>query len=269
MISEEIADSNHQPSARPLDGRTVLVTRPAHQNHDLKELLEALGADIWLLPVVEIVPIESKEIEKQSANLADYDWIIFTSANGVAAFAGALDDLKLGRAVQPKIAAIGPATAARLEALDLTVSAMPSEYISDAIPAVLGDLANKKILIPRAREARREIIEVLSSSGAEVIELPVYFARPTQDPAVLRFLSQKIEEKVAPDFITLTSSSSVRFLKELLQGSGGEHWLEVSRLSCIGPITAKTVSELGFTPKVVAKEYTASGLVEAIRRHCD
>jgi len=267
MISEAITDNNTEISDRPLDGRTVLVTRPAHQSQSVAELLENLGAKIWLLPVVEIVPIESSEIKEQSSNLADYDWIIFTSANGVAAFTGALKGLE--RSLKPKIAAIGPATAASLEALDLTVSAVPSEYISDAIPAALGDLAGKRILIPRAREARRDIIESLSSAGAEVTELPVYFARPNKDPEVLGFLNKKIEQKVVPDFITLTSSSSVRFLKEMLQGSGGEHWLKLSRLSCIGPITAKTVSDLGFTPTVIAKEYTASGLVEAIRRYCN
>jgi len=260
MINQESSSSNF--TSLPLAGKSVLVTRPAHQSRDFADSLSKLGAEVWLVPVVEVVPIAVDN----SVNLADYDWLIFTSVNGVAAFSEKLKEHQKTSQRFPKLAAIGPATAASLQSSGYAVQAVPDEFISDAIPETLGNIDGTKILIPRAREARKEIITLLEERGAEVRELPVYFSRVNQDQVILDFLQSKVVENRQPDFITLTSSSTVRFLKELLVKFDAESWLKNSTLCCIGPITAGTVSKLGYQPTVVASEYTITGLIEAIRQ---
>lgn len=240
--------------ARPLFGRRILVTRSREQASDLVAQLEALGAEAIEFPVIRIEPLAWEE------DVAGYDWLIFTSANGVISFFDRLRALgKDVRAIGPaKLAAIGPATAAELEARGLRVDFVPTQFVAEkVIEQFPEDPAGKRILIPRAREAREVLPEQLTARGATVRVLPVYETLP--DAGAADEIRARLREGTI-DLITFTSSSTVR---NFVQAVGAEAAQAVTTAS-IGPITADTARELGLLPTIVAEEHTIAGLVQAV-----
>ncbi|RYG23858.1 uroporphyrinogen-III synthase [bacterium] len=243
----------------PLAGLTILVTRPAHQAAGLAEPLEALGATVYSLPAIAIEPPE--DLEALDAVLYDwdrFDWVIFTSVNGVNAVRDRMDALGLNRKAQGRteIAAVGPSTAQAVRDAFREPAAMPEKYVSDEIADALGDVRGKWVLLPRADIARREVVDRLNALGALTEEVVAYrIVRPTDDAP--------LPEQV-PDVITLTSSSSVHGTRDALAARGKESWMRESRLACIGPITAATARDLGYEVALMAEEHSIPGLVDAI-----
>jgi uroporphyrinogen-III synthase len=245
----------------PLEGKRIVITRPSHQSAPLIERLRTLGAVPIAFPTIRIAAqTENEALGRAIAGLEGYDWLIFTSRNGVEVFwehfeqAGADAQRLRGR----RIAAIGPATAAALADRNTPVELVPPEYVAESILDVIGDVRGLRILLPRAEIARPVLAEELARRGAQVDEIPVYQTLPGQPDA------QAWEQlRAGVDVITFTSSSTVRSFIELT-GAEAHHLLSGAVLACIGPITAGTLREYGYSPRVVAQEFTTEGLVRAL-----
>jgi uroporphyrinogen III methyltransferase/synthase len=240
----------------PLFGQTVAVTRTREQAETLAARLAALGARVVEVPTIEIQPPSDwKPLDNAIARLESFDWLIFTSANGVRFFTQRLDassrDL---RAVRARICAIGPATAAALAALHLKVDLVPPRYVAESLVAAFEKIPieGARILMPRAAVARDLIPAELEKRGARVTVVEAYRTVPApearwpQDPPV--------------NWITFTSSSTVENFHALY----GAERLNGVRLASIGPITSATARRLGLQVTVEAAEHTIDGLVEAI-----
>lgn len=246
----------------PLAGKRVVVTRAATQAAALLRRLCELGAEAIELPAIEIQPPEDwMELDAAIARLHEYDWIVFTSANGVRFFLERLDASPLdARAIQAAICAIGPATRKALEAAHLKPDLVPSEYVAESIVSALSaaDLTDRQILLPRAAGARDFLPEQLRQRGALVDVVEAYRTIP---PADLPEAARKVFGAGArPDWVTFTSSSTVRHLVEAI----GVEALRGVRVASIGPITSATVRRYGLEVAAEARVYTAEGLVEAI-----
>ncbi|MEO8097005.1 MAG: uroporphyrinogen-III C-methyltransferase [Acidobacteriota bacterium] len=246
----------------PLFGQRIIVTRDRRQSRDLAEPLEELGAEVIALPVIEICPpVDRAPLDRAIANLHQYDWLIFTSANGVRSFVSALDASPVDlRKLKAKIAAIGPATRAAVEALHLKVDRMPAEYVAESLLEAFAaeDLAGQRILLPRAAVARDIVPLELANRGASVDVVEAYRTEVPQGA------SDRAHDVLAPrpDWITFTSSSTVRNFVAV----AGVAALTGVRIASIGPITSATARELGLAVDVQAAPHTIAGLVEAIQK---
>lgn len=244
----------------PLFGEKIIVTRGRRQSSMLAEPLEALGAEILFVPVIEIAAAaEKSSLEQAIARLDTYDWLIFTSVNGVRHFVEALDRSPVDlRALKAKLCAIGPATRAAFEQLHLRVDVMPAEYVAESLLEALAneDLAGKRVLLPRAAVARDLVPVVLRERGAHVDVVEAY---RTMIPANA---AQHARDALArkPDWITFTSSSTAKNFVALV----GREALQGIKVASIGPITSATARELGLTVDVEANPHTIEGLVDAI-----
>ncbi|MGD9316779.1 MAG: uroporphyrinogen-III C-methyltransferase [Anaerolineae bacterium] len=252
---------------RPLYGQRVLVTRTRQQASALSVRLRALGAEAIELPTISIsTPDDRAPLDRAIAEVSSYDWIIFTSVNGVGHFWEQLTGARLdARALHGvKLAAIGPATAARLEECGLRADYIPDEYVAEAVAAGLGNVRGQRILLPRADIARPTLADLLRQGGATIVEVAAYRTlRPRVDADELRRLLARVT------VATFTSSSTVRNLATMAQDAGLEltRALAQATIACIGPITAATARELGLHVDVVAEAYTIDGLVEALLHH--
>ncbi|HEX2348827.1 MAG TPA: uroporphyrinogen-III synthase [Ktedonobacterales bacterium] len=265
------AASDERPAddALPLAGRRIAITRPREQADALARQLEALGARVTLLAAIRIAPIEdSAPLDAAIAQLGSYDWLVFTSVNGVAAFTERLaaTDHTWDERGLAQVAAIGPATAAALERAGVPVALMPDEYVAEGILDGLGMVAGQRLLLARADIARRTLAEGLRLRGAEVDEVAAYrtIPQPVAPELIERILGDERGERV--DAITFTSSSTALGLLQGLAATGREpvEALRGVALAAIGPITAATLREHGLEPAVVAREYTIPGLTTAL-----
>ena len=250
---------------RPLSGKRVLVTRSREQASVLAELLREQGAEPVEAPVLEIVPPESfDEMDRAIGQLENYDWVVFTSANGVKLFVDRL--MSTGHDVRAfgsaRLAAIGPATAQELRDRFLNVDFVPSEYVAEDVAAGLVGLgvSGKRVLLPRADLARDVLKVEMEKSGAMVDAVVCYRTVPARED-LSRLASELAQGRI--DVVTLASSSTARNLVSGL-GEGALQLLSRPIIACIGPITAATAGELGLRVDVVAPEHTMPGLVEAI-----
>ena len=244
----------------PLFGQRIVVTRDSRQATDLAEPLEALGAEALLLPVIEIQPAaDPLPLDRAIAQLETYDWLIFTSANGVRYFTDRLDRSRRDlRALRAKICGIGPATSAAIEALHLKVDRMPEEYVAESLLESLSgeDLAGKRVLLPRAAVARDIVPAELRNRGATVDVVEAY--RTTLPEGLFDDAREILARK--PHWITFTSSSTVQnFI-----AAAGREALEQVKIASIGPITSATLREHGTEPDAEAAPHTVAGLVDAL-----
>jgi uroporphyrinogen III methyltransferase/synthase len=252
--------------ARPLLGKRIVVTRARQQASDLVGLLADLGAECLEYPTIEIkAPKDTAPLKQAVANVSAYDWLVFTSVNGVSyffaqLFAAGKDVRALGHL---KTAAIGPATAARLLAFGLTSDIVPETYRAESVVAAFKKekLKDKKILLPRAKEARPILPQELTIMGAKVDEIPAYEtlkAVENTDDLVQQLKDKRVE------MITFTSSSTVKNFKALLPAKDFPALIQDVTIASIGPITSDTAKELGFDVHITADAYTIPGLVDAI-----
>jgi len=244
----------------PLFGQKVVITRDRRQSPLLAEPLEALGAEILFVPVIEIVDAaEASSLARAVRELASYDWLIFTSVNGVRHFVEALDrsDRDL-RDLKGKLCAIGPATRAAIEALHLRVDVMPEEYVAESLVAALAgeELKGKRVLLPRAAVARDLVPDTLRERGAAVDVVEAYRTIIPADAAA------RAKEALAhkPDWITFTSSSTVTNLLAV----AGREALAGIKVASIGPVTSATARAAGLVVDVEAQPHTIEGLVDAL-----
>jgi uroporphyrinogen III methyltransferase/synthase len=263
-IASTVAGPAHAGSSltRPLSGKRIVVTRARKQASDLSGRLRALGAKVVELPTIRIEPpTDVREFAELVQYAHGYDWIVFTSPNGVDAFFEMFfklyDD---AREIGPvKIAAIGPSTAQRVKHHHLHVDLQSQEFVTEGIVREFqkqGGVENLRILIARAEKARDVLPKELSVLGAIVDEGFAYRTVPeTRDPTGAR---RRLLEEGA-DVITFTSSLTVENFLAL-----GVPWPKGMQVASIGPGTSKTARERGLKVAIEAKQHDIEGLVEAI-----
>ena len=263
-----LRDHLHWFEDRPLFGQRVLVTRTRQQASALSTRLRSLGAEAIELPTIRVAPPDDwAPLDSAITGLSNYDWIVFTSVNGVDHFWARLSAAGLdARALHGlRLAAIGPATAAELQAYGLRADYVPGEYVAEAVASGLGEVRGLRVLLPRADIARPALADLLREGGAKVVEVDAYRTlQPETDPDELRDLLARVT------VATFTSSSTVRNLAAMAASAGLDllQALQHATVACIGPITAETARELGLVVNVVAEEYTIQGLVAALSSYC-
>ncbi|AGB41203.1 uroporphyrin-III C-methyltransferase [Halobacteroides halobius DSM 5150] len=252
---------------KELFGKSIVVTRPQKQAQDFCQSLATAGAKVIEAPAIEIKPpVDYQELDNKLEQLKSYDWVIFTSVNGVKYVIERL--FSLGEDVRAlagvKLCAIGSKTAAKLKSYGLRVDYIPEDYVSESILAGFSeqDLTSKKFLLPRANLARAALKEGLLDLGAEVDNITAY---QTVEGSGNNQVIKRLKEGEI-DLITFTSSSTVRnFMNGL--GSNYKKLLRGVDIACIGPITAGTARKYGLTVEIIANEYTIAGLTEAIKKY--
>ena len=254
---------------RPLLGRRIVVTRAREQASDLVTLLAERGAECLQFPTIKVVPAaDSAPLDHAISRLDAYDWIVFTSVNGVQFFFDRLFELDRDvRALNHlHTAAIGPATSQRLRAFGLKSDIIPENYRAEAVVEAFRsrDLKGKKVLLPRAAEARPVLPVELRKMGAEVDEVTAYLTEKVADNAD-QLIEQLADKGI--DLITFTSSSTVKNFKALLPPDRFQALLDGVTIASIGPITTDTAIELGFEVDITAPTYTIPGLCDAILKH--
>ncbi len=288
--------SERQVATLPLQGKRVLVTRTREQASVLSEGLRTLGAIPVEFPTIRIVPpsdwtqldtaltrLYPSDSARQTDNASYiYDWLVFTSANGVHICLQRL--LQLG--YEPhmlhdiRIATIGPATADALTTYDLTTDIIPDAYVAEGVAeAIIEDaqqhgivLNGQHILLARAAEARKVLADMLREAGAIVDDVPAYYTLTAAvDDERGRNLWTMLQQRQI-NIITFASSSTVRnfmaWVKQCEEITGVTLVpASLPTIACIGPITAQTARELGLTVAIEAKEFTIDGLLEAIVKY--
>ena len=251
---------------KPLFGKTVLVTRAREQASLLTSKLEELGARCIEAPAIRVVEPDSYDaVDEAIEKLSSYQWLIFTSVNGVEHFFKRLNGKRLdARAIHGKVAAIGVSTAHALRKQGILADVIPVEFRAEGIIEIMQDMiqAGDRILIPRAKVAREILPEKLRELGAEVDVVTAYqtvSGEMDKDAIKAMFANGEI------DLVTFTSSSTVTNLLTML-GEDGAKLVNGVKTACIGPITMVTCEENGITPTTTAEEYTILGLVDAIKK---
>ncbi|HXG15178.1 MAG TPA: uroporphyrinogen-III synthase [Calidithermus sp.] len=254
---------------RPLEGRTVVVTRAAGQARALSRLLENAGARVLEVPTIAIEPPPSWEpLDRALEELAAFDWVVFTSVNAVRQVQARLRARGLDwEALRTRrVAAIGPATAAALAEHGVAVAVTPGEYVAEDLLHHLAAVVRpgERVLLPRAAGARDVLSAGLRGLGAEVVEVTAYVTRPATER------SGRLREALAGgdvDVVTLTSSSTARSLAEAFGPEERRRWLAAVTVAAIGPITAATAARYGLRVEIVPREYTIPALAAAIVQH--
>ncbi len=249
---------------KPLFGKKIIVTRAREQASSLVEILEEEGAHVIEFPTIEIVePDDYSELDKAIENIKTYDWLIFTSVNGVKFFLNRLKYHKKDVRVLDgiKICAIGPKTAETFENFGIIPDFIPEKYQAEYIIEGLkkAGINRKKFLLPRAKVAREILPKKIKELGGEIDVVTVYETKMPQtkkDEIIEMLKNNEI------DYITFTSSSTVKNFIEMIEGN--TNLLKNAKLVSIGPITSDTIKSYGLTPTIEAKKYTIEGLKEAI-----
>jgi uroporphyrinogen III methyltransferase/synthase len=249
-----------------LFGLRVLVTRPREKAGQMAGRLRELGAEPIIFPTIAIRPPESWDaLDAAVERLSSYDWVIFTSTNGVRFFWKRLEQTNRdARAFAgARLAAIGPITAQELRARGLRPDLVPEQYVAEAILEDIGGVAGQRILLPRADIARPALAEGLLAADAQVDDVTAYrTARASAKDA------QGIRESLAAgeiDVLTFTSSSTVRNFVAALEPL--PDLPQDTIVACIGPITAQTAEESGLPVHVSAAEHTIEGLIRALETY--
>ena len=256
---------------RPLFGKRIVVTRAREQVSGFIKALAGLGAECIEFPAIRVAPPESwDELDQAIGALESYEWLLFTSVNGVRYF---LDRLKeLGKDVRDlkglKIAAIGPKTAEKWRKMGIEPDLLPDEYRAEAVVESFRKygVRGTRILLPRAAKAREVLPEELRKMGAQIDVVHAYqTVKPDHDTGVVR----EMLEKGVVDMLTFTSSSTVTNFMEMFEPEKVKlkKWNERVVIACIGPITARTAKENGLSVNLVSPEYTIESLTGSIAEY--
>lgn len=254
---------------KPLFGKRILVTRARSQASVLAEKIETLGGEPWEFPTIEIVePDDFTPLDNAIAEIESYDWLIFTSVNGVQAFMNRMRRLRkdIRNLNNIKIVAIGPKTREEIEKYGIFCEFMPEEFVAEAIIEVFRgeEIKGKKVLLPRADIARKVLPDTLRSMGANVNEVTAY--RTVVGEGNTGELLKMLEERRI-HVLTFTSSSTVKNFVKKLGSANISGLLQGVAVACIGPITSATARELGLNVDIEATEYTIDGLIDAILKY--
>ena len=259
---------------QPLAGRTVVITRAQNQADEFVAELERYGARVLLCPTIEIRELESYErLDEAIEDLYGYDWLIFTSVNGVEYF---FQRLKIGNrdisdVDELKVCAIGEATAERLRDLQVHVDVIPEEFKAEGVFSALERfvggpeaIRGLNVLIPRASVARDYLPKALEQAGARVDVIPAY---RTELPADLDRGRVAAMLSGSADCIAFTSSSTVRNLARLFDTQDLSNTLAGVVIACIGDITATTAADYGLSVKIQPQQFTIPALAQAIAEY--
>ncbi|WP_084053984.1 uroporphyrinogen-III C-methyltransferase [Desulfonispora thiosulfatigenes] len=251
---------------KPLFGKRVLVTRSREQASDLSQKIEDFGGESWEYPTINIKPPEDfTKFDLAIEKINDFNWIVFTSVNGVKSFFARLKSLNKDIRVlgNIKLCAIGPKTREEIENKGLIVDYMPEKFVAESIIEGFKTILNpnEKILLPRADIARPILIDSLLELGMDVTEVMAY--RTVIGSRDNEELLTKLKNKEI-HVITFTSSSTVKNFISLIENEDLETILNGITIASIGPITSETARSLGIKVDVEAKEYTIDGLVQAL-----
>jgi uroporphyrinogen III methyltransferase / synthase len=260
---------------RSLRGRTVVITRARSQAGDFAAELDRYGARAILCPTIEIAPPESYDRLDDAINhLYGYDWIVFTSVNGVDYFLRRLSELQHSKdeLEELRVCAIGEATADCLRDSGVHVDLVPIEFTAEGVFAALerylggkAELSGVNFLIPRAAVARDYLPRALEQAGARADVVPAY--RTVQPEGLDRGRVGAMLAGGAADCIAFTSSSTVRNLAALFETDNLSQVLDGIAVACIGDITAGTAAEFGLTVDIQPKEFTIPALAQSIARY--
>jgi uroporphyrinogen III methyltransferase/synthase len=254
---------------RPLMGRSIVVTRAREQASELVKHLSDLGAECIECPTIKVAPPDDiTPLDTAIDNLSSYAWLIFTSVNGVNFFFNRLFEKNkdVRDLTHVRTAVIGPATAKRLFDFGLKSDIVPESYRAESVVKAFAkeDIIGKKILLPRAKEARPILPLELTRMGAVVDEVEAYCTKAVKDDA--DFILKRLEERTI-DMITFTSSSTVKNFHAFLPPKSFDSLIQGVTIASIGPITADTARNLGFDVHIVAESYTIPGLCRAIQQY--
>jgi uroporphyrinogen III methyltransferase / synthase len=255
---------------KPLAGKRVVVTRATDQAHELAHSLEALGAEVVLLPTVSFAAVEnSQALDAVLRRLAEFDWILFTSQNAVRFFCQRMRELGLQVALsqkrRPMVAAVGTRTGSAAREEGFRVDTVPKNHSGAALVQELWDaIGDRKILLPRSDRADDRLPKALREAGADVTEIVAYrtAAPDSLDPKILKSIR---DAKVHA--IVFASPSAFRFLSECVGAT------ELARLSsrvqfaAIGPTTARALREQGMRVEIEATQSSAAGLADSIAKY--
>ncbi len=254
---------------KPLFGRRIVITRARAQASGLVAELNRLGAQCIEIPTIRIAPPKDiTPMETAIDNLSKYQWLVFTSVNGVkfffdTLFAKGKDVRALGHL---KFACIGPVTKERLADYGIVSDILPETYRAESVVDAFADVAisGKQVLLPRAKKARTVLPEELTKMGAQVDEVTAYETELTDEgkDTLIDMLKDN-----AIDAVTFTSSSTVSNFMSLLENEEGLDLLKDVTLASIGPITSDTARSLGLEPTIEADPYTIPGLIDALLTH--
>jgi len=254
---------------RPLEGRTIVITRARAQAQRFAQLLEAAGARVLQAPTIVIEPPASWELLDAALGALDsFTWVVFTSVNGVAMVDRRLSARGLAWAAiaRKRVAAIGPATAEALAEHGVRVELVPAEYRAEALVEGLRRVVGPgdRVLLPRAKETRDVLVVELRRLGVAVTEVPAYQTRRIEDGV------GRLREALASgsvDAVTFTSSSTARNFAEQFSADERSAWRGRITVASIGPITAATAAEYGLSTDVMPSEYTIPALARALADH--
>lgn len=250
---------------KPMLGQGVVVTRAREQASGLVNIMRGHGACVHEFPTISVEHLDDyNAVETEILQLARYQWVIFTSVNGVKFFWEQLAEIGLDSRILGgmQVAAIGPATADALRDRGINPDFVPEKYVAEhVVEGVLKlGVAGAEILIPRAKIAREVLPEELRKAGCNVTVLPVYETKLVEasgDEIVAAMDNGDIQ------YVTFTSSSTVENFFELVSPETLKKYPDV-KIASIGPITTGTVERFGFTPDIEPEEYTIPGLVDAL-----
>ncbi|MBI4964119.1 MAG: uroporphyrinogen-III C-methyltransferase [Desulfomonile tiedjei] len=252
---------------KPLFGKRILITRGREQSKRMADKISEQGGEPVLFPTISIQPPDDyRALDDAITRIKSFDWVIFTSVNGVERFFERFfqfnDDIR--EMAGPRLGAIGPVTAAAIRRLGLKVDRLAKEFVAEGVLDMLSEteVQGKRFLIARAEQAREVLPEGLTRIGGEVEVVTVYKTGLPSDSDIARV--RKMLEEKALDAITFTSSSTVTHLVEMLKGSDLPALMDGVVLASIGPVTSSTLKECGLTADVKADEYTIDGLVKAL-----
>ncbi len=254
---------------KPLFGKRILITRSRAQSTRMAEAIAHGGGEPILFPTIAINPVEDTgPIDRSIAGIGEFDWLIFTSVNGVERFFERFyqirDDIR--DLAGPRIGAIGPVTAAAIRDRGLKVDLLAKEFKAEGLLAQFApdDVRGKRFLIPRAEKAREILPEGIAEMGGEVTVVPVYTTGAPENNETGAIRTMLRDRRIHA--ITFTSSSTVDHFVEIM-GSDAERLLDNVAVASIGPITSKTVRSHGLHVSVEATHYTIDGLLEALSEY--
>jgi uroporphyrinogen III methyltransferase/synthase len=252
---------------RPLFGRRIVVTRSAEQAGDLVARLEDLGAETIAMPTIQIREVEDPAAVDAAIDAVEaFDWIVFTSANGVEHFMRRfLERRDIRDLAGVRICTVGPATTAAVERHGIRVDVTPPEFRAEAVVAALagqGPVPGRRVLLPRADIARDLLVEELAGAGADVLDVAVYRTIDAGESDGQEVYRQLLERSI--DAVTFTSASTVRNFVRILGEEQAPDLLRSTTVAAIGPVTAEAAEQLGIAPRVVPAEYTIPALVDAL-----
>ncbi|MBI5249493.1 MAG: uroporphyrinogen-III C-methyltransferase [Desulfomonile tiedjei] len=255
---------------KPLFGKRILVTRGREQSKKMADAIRDQGGEAVLFPTISFLPpADYAPLDEAICNIAAYDWVIFTSVNGVERFFQRFfevqDDIR--KMAGPRIGAIGPVTASEIRKRGIKVDLLAKDFLAEGVLELFPrkQVEGKRFLIPRAEKAREILPKGLTEMGGMVDVVSVYRTGLPEKANVTEIKSSLSDKKLAA--VTFTSSSTVTHFVEMMKGENLTALLDGVTIASIGPVTSATVKENGLPVHVEASTYTVDGLVKALAEY--